>query len=71
MYICLSSPRKCGLHASVKIAGALGYSNILTFSSRELNLLDSDAIQAYFHENEVEQICLAGIKVGTIHANNT
>ena len=50
---------------------ALGYSNILTSSRDELDLLDAAAVQNYFKKNTVNQIYLAAAKVGGIHANNT
>ena len=50
---------------------ALGYRNILTASRDELDLLDQQAVRAFFAANKVEQVYLAAAKVGGIHANNT
>ncbi len=57
--------------AIVRRLEALGYSNILTATRDELDLLDADAVQAYFHCKQIDQIYLAAAKVGGIHANNT
>lgn len=37
----------------------------------QLDLLDSNAVQAFFHENRIDQVYLAAAKVGGIVANNT
>lgn len=57
--------------AIVRRLEALGYSNILTASREQLNLLDQAAVQKYFRENRIDQVYLAAAKVGGIHANNT
>lgn len=57
--------------AIVRRLHALGYTRILTASRDELNLLDQQAVQAFFKEQKVDQVYLAAAKVGGIHANNT
>ncbi|MFQ1867952.1 GDP-L-fucose synthase family protein [Aeromonas veronii] len=37
----------------------------------QLDLLDSNAVQAFFHDNQIDQVYLAAAKVGGIVANNT
>ena len=49
----------------------LGYSNILTRTRDELNLLDSAAVDAFFAKEKPEYVFLAAAKVGGILANNT
>nr|WP_028672349.1 GDP-L-fucose synthase [Saccharospirillum impatiens] len=43
---------------------------VLTATRDELNLLDLDAVEAWFVANAVDQVYLAAAKVGGIHANN-
>jgi GDP-L-fucose synthase len=57
--------------AIVRRLEALGYTNILTASRDQLDLLDPAAVQAYFKEYNIDQVYLAAAKVGGIHANNT
>ena len=57
--------------AIVRRLQAVGYSNILTAGRNELNLLDQQAVQAFFRANQIDQVYLAAAKVGGIHANNT
>lgn len=57
--------------AIVRHLVSLGYSNILTASRTELNLLDQSAVKQYFLVNKIDQVYLAAAKVGGIHANNT
>jgi len=57
--------------AIVRRLKALGYSNIITCTRAELNLLDQGAVQAFFQNESIEQVYLAAAKVGGIHANNT
>ena len=44
---------------------------LITRSRAELNLLDQAAVQAFFKQENIEQVYLAAAKVGGIHANNT
>ena len=48
-----------------------GYVNISAPSHEELELMNQDAVHAYFHENRPECVVLAAGKVGGIHANKT
>jgi GDP-L-fucose synthase len=49
----------------------LGYTNILTASRDELDLMNQEAVHMYFKKNKIDQVYLAAAKVGGIHANNT
>lgn len=48
-----------------------GFSNILTRSSKELDLCDQLAVKGFFNEEKPEYVFLAAAKVGGIVANNT
>lgn len=48
-----------------------GYSNILTHSRKELNLVDQLAVRNFFEIHKPDQVYLAAAKVGGIHANNS
>lgn len=48
-----------------------GYTRIITASRDELNLLNQEAVQAFFSHHRFDQVYLAAAKVGGIHANNT
>lgn len=50
---------------------ALGYTRIVTAGRDTLNLLDQQAVQAFFQEHKIDQVYLAAAKVGGIQANNT
>jgi GDP-L-fucose synthase len=47
-----------------------GYTNILTRTHSELDLLDQDAVQAFFQREKPAYVYLAAAKVGGIQANN-
>jgi GDP-L-fucose synthase len=47
-----------------------GFSNILTASSKELNLIDQAATKDWFAKNQPEYVFVAAAKVGGIQANN-
>ncbi|HEU4635955.1 MAG TPA: GDP-L-fucose synthase, partial [Edaphobacter sp.] len=49
----------------------LGYTRIITRSRAELDLLNTDAVKAFFAEQKPEYVFLAAAKVGGILANNT
>jgi len=57
--------------ALVRKLQALGYTNILTRSSTELDLRNQAAVQAFFKEEQPAFVFMAAAKVGGIHANNT
>ena len=48
-----------------------GYDNLLTASRDQLDLLDLQAVQRWFAENQPTVVVLAAAKVGGIHANDT
>ena len=48
-----------------------GYSNLIVRTRKELNLLDSVAVEKFFRNEKPEYVFLAAAKVGGIHANNT
>jgi GDP-L-fucose synthase len=50
---------------------AQGYTNILTRTHQELDLLDEVAVEAFFSKEKPEYVFLAAAKVGGILANNT
>lgn len=57
--------------AIVRRLQALGYSRIITAGRDTLNLLDQQAVHAFFKEHRIDQVYLAAAKVGGIQANNT
>lgn len=48
-----------------------GYSNLVTRTSRELDLTDQAAVRHFFTANSVDYVVLAAAKVGGIHANES
>jgi GDP-L-fucose synthase len=48
-----------------------GYTNIITRTSKELDLRDQAAVNAFFSKEKPEYVILAAAKVGGIIANNT
>jgi len=50
---------------------AKGYTNFVTRTSSELNLLDAEAVSEFFSTEKPEYVVLAAAKVGGIVANNT
>jgi GDP-L-fucose synthase len=48
-----------------------GYTNIITRTSSELNLIDQDKVAEFFETEKPEYVFLAAAKVGGIIANNT
>ena len=50
---------------------AMGFGNIITKSSEELNLLNQQAANDFFEKEKPEYVFLAAAKVGGIYANNT
>jgi GDP-L-fucose synthase len=50
---------------------AEGFTNILTRTHRELDLLDQAATNTFFQEHRPTTVILAAARVGGIHANNT
>jgi GDP-L-fucose synthase len=48
-----------------------GYTNIITRTHNELDLIDQKAVKSFFADERPEYVFLAAAKVGGIHANNT
>ncbi len=57
--------------AIVRSLQAKGYTNVLTASREQLDLLDQSAVQAFLQAEKPEYIFIAAAKVGGIHDNNT
>jgi GDP-L-fucose synthase len=50
---------------------ALGYSNLLYRTKAELDLVNQQAVQDFFQQEQPEYVIVAAAKVGGIYANNT
>ena len=48
-----------------------GFNNIVVRTHNELDLTNQDAVNAFFKEEQLDQVYLAAARVGGIHANNT
>lgn len=48
-----------------------GYTNVIGKTSKELNLMRQDEVEAFFEAEKPDYVFLAAAKVGGIHANNT
>ena len=57
--------------AIVRRLEALGFNNIITRSSRELDLRNQEAVAEFFETEQPDYVFLAAAKVGGIVANNT
>lgn len=57
--------------AITKILRAKGYTNIIGRSIKELDLMNTTAVNAFFESEKPEYVILAAAKVGGIVANNT
>jgi len=57
--------------ALVRRLQAGGYTNVVTRSRQELDLLDQRAVLAFLQEEKPDYVFIAAAKVGGIHANNT
>jgi GDP-L-fucose synthase len=57
--------------ALIRQLGAKKNVELVTRSRAELNLLDQSAVQAFFQQENIDQVYLAAAKVGGILANNT
>jgi GDP-L-fucose synthase len=49
----------------------MGYSNVITRTHRELDLIRQSEVERFFKEENPEYVVLAAAKVGGIHANST
>jgi len=57
--------------AIVRLLEALGYTNLLLKTSKELDLRVQSEVQSFFEKEKPEYVFLAAAKVGGIEANNT
>ncbi|MFM2482030.1 GDP-L-fucose synthase family protein [Celerinatantimonas sp. YJH-8] len=57
--------------AIVRQLRKLGYKNIITKNSKELDLRNQLAVEDFFSQNKIDEVYLAAAKVGGIYANNT
>ena len=57
--------------AIVKNLEQKGYTNLVYKTHKELDLIDANAVKAFFEEEKPEYVILAAAKVGGIVANNT
>jgi len=57
--------------AILKNLESKGYTNLVYKTHKELDLLDANAVKAFFEEEKPEYVILAAAKVGGIVANNT
>lgn len=57
--------------ALLRLLKKLGYTNILTKSSIELDLRNQNQVQLFFEKNRPSYVILAAGKVGGVYANNT
>jgi len=69
--IFIAGPRGLVGSAIIRHLEKTGYTNLLAPSHSELELMDSQAVSAYFKKNKPEYVFLAAAKVGGILANNT
>ena len=57
--------------ALVRLLEQQGYSNIITRTSKELDLRNQAQVASFFAAEKPDYVFLAAAKVGGIHANNT
>ena len=57
--------------AIVKNLESKGYTNIITRTHQELDILNQQAVAEFFQSEKPEYVILAAAKVGGIVANNT
>lgn len=57
--------------AIIRILQAQGYTNFITQTHAELDLINQAAVREFFETEKPDQVYLAAAKVGGIHANNT
>ena len=57
--------------AIYRLLKGLGYTNIVTRTSSELDLRDHPGVKEFFEEEKPQYVFLAAAKVGGIYANNT
>lgn len=57
--------------ALVRTLHKAGQTNLVTRTRTELDLIDQQAVRAFFASEKPDQVYMAAAKVGGIHANNT
>lgn len=57
--------------ALVRKLQAEGFTNIITATTAEVNLIDQVSTKAFFEQHQPDYVFVAAAKVGGIHANNT
>jgi GDP-L-fucose synthase len=57
--------------AIVRQLKSLGHSHLLTRTRQQLDLLNQQAVGAFFAAEKIDQVYLAAARVGGIHANNS
>lgn len=57
--------------AILRLLTGLGYSNIITRTSKELDLREQQPVREFFSTEKPQYVILAAAKVGGIYANNT
>lgn len=57
--------------AIVRKLQGLGFTNLISKTSKELDLRNQQAVEAFFFTEQPEYVFLAAARVGGIHANNT
>ncbi len=57
--------------AIVRVLEAKGYTNLVTRTHAELDLLDQAAVDDFFRTESIDVVFLAAARVGGIHANDT
>lgn len=56
--------------AIIRRLATKGFTNIITATHTDLDLCDQQAVNAFFSQQQIDQVYLAAAKVGGIHANN-
>ncbi len=69
--IFIAGPRGLVGSALIRHLTKKGYTNLLTPSHEELELLDTQSVATYFKQNKPDYVFLAAAKVGGIMANST
>lgn len=57
--------------ALMRALPAQGFTNLVTRTRQEMDLMDRDAVHRFFETEKPDYVFLAAAKVGGIHANNT
>ena len=57
--------------AIYRLLTGLGYTNLITYTSAELDLREHIPVKAFFEKEKPRYVILAAAKVGGIYANNT